>query len=62
MLQRFVQVLQTDEKDDAMSDVVRRFWTRAKPLPARFEHCPVRPPARVVDLATWARNRSDADR
>jgi len=62
MLQRFVQVLQADENDDAMSDVVRRFWTRARPLPARFEARPARPPATVVDLATWARTRFDGER
>jgi hypothetical protein len=54
MRQRFMQVLQADDQDDAQSEVLRRFWTRARPLPARFEH---RPDARVVDLAQWARDR-----
>jgi hypothetical protein len=55
MRQRFVQVLQTDDQDDAASDVLRRFWTRAKPLPARFEQ---RRAAQVIDLAAWARSRN----
>jgi hypothetical protein len=56
MLQRFVQVLQDDDQDDAQSEVLRRFWTRAKPLPARFE--PARGTStRVVDLAQWAESR-----
>jgi hypothetical protein len=56
MRQRFVQVLQSDDRDDAASEVLRRFWTRAKPLPARFE---MRRDARVVDLAAWAAKRRD---
>jgi hypothetical protein len=56
MLQRFVQVLQGDDRDDAHSEVLRRFWTRAKPLPVRFEQ--VRgSSAGVVDLAQWSRSR-----
>jgi len=54
MRQRFMQVLQTDDQDDAQSDALRRFWTRAKPLPARVDP---RPPARVVDLAQWTHSR-----
>jgi hypothetical protein len=58
MRQRFMQVLQTDdahEGTDAQSDVaLRRFWTRAKPLPARLD---AHPPARVVDLAQWMQSR-----
>jgi hypothetical protein len=54
MRQRFMQVLQADDQDDAQSDVLRRFWTRAKPLPARIDP---RPPARVVDLAQFAQRR-----
>jgi len=54
MRQRFMQVLQADERDDAQSDILRRFWTRAKPLPPR----PVkRPEAAVVDLAQWMQSR-----
>jgi hypothetical protein len=57
MRQRLVQVLESDDRDETESDpVVRRFWTRAKPLPARsgFE----RPTgAQVVDLAQWARKQ-----
>jgi hypothetical protein len=56
MRQRLVQVLQTPDTDDLSSDVLRRFWTRAKPLPARIER---RPDARVIDLATWAQGRHD---
>jgi hypothetical protein len=59
MRQRLVQVLQTPERDDVSSDVLRRFWTRAKPLPARFER---RPDARVIDLAAWAHSRQDVRR
>jgi hypothetical protein len=54
MRQRFMQVLQADDQDDAQSDVLRRFWTRAKPLPARLDP---RLPARVVDLAHWTQSR-----
>ncbi len=59
MRQRLVQVLQTEERDDASSDALRRFWTRAKPLPARFEQ---RPGAKVIDLAAWARSNSGVER
>jgi hypothetical protein len=60
MLQRFVQVLRDDDRDDAQSEVLRRFWARARPLPVRVET--VRgPSAGVVDLAQWARSRR-ADR
>jgi hypothetical protein len=54
MRQRFMQVLKADDSDDAQSEVLRRFWTRARPLPARFES---RPAARVVDLAQWMQDR-----
>jgi hypothetical protein len=54
MRQRFVQVLRSEEGDDVMDAVVRRFWTRAIPIPARVAH-PV--DAQVVDLARWARGR-----
>ena len=54
MRQRFMQVLQTDDQDDAESEVLRRFWTRAKPLPAPIDR---RLPARVVDLAHWTHSR-----
>jgi hypothetical protein len=59
MRQRFVQVLQCDENDDASSDVLQRFWARAKPLPARFER---RTDARVIDLAAWAQGRRGVER
>jgi hypothetical protein len=52
MIQRFMQVLQSKE-DEGMTDVVLRFWTRAKPLPVRVESRP----APVVDLAQWADSR-----
>jgi hypothetical protein len=56
MRQRFTQVLQTTDPDDAMSDVVvRQFWTRAKPLPSKLR--PDAGPARVVDLAQWMQSR-----
>jgi hypothetical protein len=52
MRQLLLQVLGSEDNDGEMTDVVRRFWTRAKPLPARTER---RPDAQVVDLARWAR-------
>jgi hypothetical protein len=61
MLQRFMQVLGTEEENEVMSDVVRRFWTRAKPLTPSVPRPPLegsasgRRDAQVVDLATWAR-------
>ncbi len=63
MLQRFVQVLQDDDRDDAQSEVLRRFWTRAKPLPVPLPRENVRGPrasdagTTVVDLAQWVRSR-----
>jgi hypothetical protein len=58
MRQRFVQVLRSENQDSWESEVLRRFWTRAKPLPARAEN---RPEARVVDLAQWAASRRTND-
>jgi hypothetical protein len=56
MRRRFMQVLQTNDADDAMSEVVvRRFWGRAKPLTAQLR--PDAGPARVVDLAQWMQSR-----
>ncbi len=64
MRQRFMQVLGSEDQDDVMTDVVRRFWTRAKPLSTA---CPMprpplesRPAAQVVDLATWVRAQRQA--
>ena len=57
MRQRLMQVLGTEDGDDVMTDVVRRFWTRAKPLPVPMERREVGPAAQVVDLATWMRSR-----
>ena len=54
MRQRFVQVLKSEEQDSLESEVLKRFWARVKPLPARVEN---RPEARVVDLARWAASR-----
>jgi hypothetical protein len=54
MRQRFVQVLRSEEQDSLESEVLKRFWARAKPLPARVEN---RPEARVVDLAQWSASR-----
>jgi hypothetical protein len=53
MRHQLMQVLQADD-DDAQSEVLRRFWTRAEAPPARTEP---RAPARVIDLAQWARER-----
>jgi hypothetical protein len=57
MRQRLLQVLSSDESDETLrSDaVVRRFWARAKPLPA----VPRSQPAPVLDLAA-ARAKSAA--
>jgi hypothetical protein len=54
MRQRFVQELRSEDQDSWESEILKRFWTRAKPLPARVEN---RPEARVVDLAQWAASR-----
>jgi len=55
MRQRFVQVLRSEEQDSLESEVLKRFWARAKPLPARGQEN--RPEARVVDLAQWTASR-----
>jgi hypothetical protein len=60
MRQRLMQVLGSEDQDDVMTDVVRRFWTRAKPLTAAmprpaFES---RPAAQVFDLAAARRVRA----
>jgi hypothetical protein len=64
MRQRLMQVLSSDEQDDLTTDVLRRFWSRAKPLPARphVTQSPKCPDARVVDLAAWARAHRDVVR
>ena len=54
MRQRFVQVLGSEDQDSLESEVLKRFWTRAKPGLARVEN---RPQARVVDLAQWVASR-----
>ena len=51
MRQRLLQVLGSEDQDDVTTYVLERFWSRAKPLPARVER---RPDARVIDLAQWA--------
>lgn len=53
MRQQFLQVLRSPETNDEMTDVVRRFWTRAKPLARPLP--PSSDDAQVIDLATWAR-------
>jgi hypothetical protein len=55
MRQRFMQVLGSEGDDEVMTDVVRRFWTRAKPLTTPRMPLETRPAAQVVDLATWVR-------
>jgi hypothetical protein len=62
MRQRLLQVLGTEEGEDVMTDIVRRFWTRAKPLrqPMSTSVAERRPAAQVVDLATWMRGRRPA--
>jgi hypothetical protein len=66
MRQRLLQVLGTEDSDDGdneMTDVVRRFWTRAKPLTAAATRplpTESRQAAKVVDLATWMRSRHPA--
>jgi len=59
MRQQLMQVLGSEDHDGEMTDVVRRFWTRAKPLPARVER---RPEAQVVDLARWMHSRREPAR
>jgi len=55
MRRELVQVLRSEEGDDGMDAVVRRFWTRASPLPARV----ARPAAaEIVDLARYAQRRT----
>jgi hypothetical protein len=54
MRQRFVQVLRSEDQDSVENEVLKRFWARAKPLPARVEN---RPEARVIDLARWSASR-----
>ena len=51
MRQRLMQVLGSEDQDAVTTVVLERFWTRAKPLPARIER---RPAAQVIDLAQWA--------
>ena len=53
MRQRLMQVLGSEDSEDVMTDVVRRFWTRAKPLTAPRPRIELHPAAQVVDLATW---------
>ncbi len=55
MRQRFVQVLRSEDQDSLEGAILQRFWSRAKPLPARVQEN--RPEARVVDLAQWAASR-----
>ncbi|HEY8039825.1 MAG TPA: hypothetical protein VIF15_08540 [Polyangiaceae bacterium] len=58
MRQRLMHVLESDDQDELTSEVLRRFWTRAKPLPARTAP----DSARVVDLAQWARTHHGVER
>lgn len=55
MRQRFVQVLRSEDQDSLEEAVLQRFWTRAKPLPARVPEN--RQEARVVNLAQWSASR-----
>jgi hypothetical protein len=72
MFQRFVQVLEADDPDDAQREVLRRFWTRTATRPGLSApsahahadppadppaHPPERPGAIVVDFARWASTR-----
>ncbi len=54
MRQQLMQVLGSEDPEDVMTDVVRRFWTRAKPLTLPRSRVESRPAPQVVDLATWA--------
>jgi hypothetical protein len=58
MRQRLVQVLRNDE-DEAMTEIVLRFWTRAKPLAVGPKHGRGAP---VVDLAQWIESRRGVSR
>jgi hypothetical protein len=58
MRQRLVQVLEKDDGNEPMDAVVRRFWSRTTPLSGtNSEATP-----RVVDLASWVRERSKPER
>lgn len=56
MRQRLVQVLESDERDDVEAEVVRRFWSQAKPLPVRPG---ITLASTVVDMARWVRERRE---
>ena len=54
MRQRLIQMLKSDDGDDATDAIVQRFWLRAAPLAARG---PAKTDGQVVDIAQWARLR-----
>ena len=59
MRQRLIQMLETDDGDDATDAIVQRFWLRAAPLAARGT---AKPDGQVVDIAQWARSRGHIPR
>jgi|HubBroStandDraft_6_1064221.scaffolds.fasta_scaffold77585_2 hypothetical protein len=59
MRQRFMQMLENDDGDDATDAIVQRFWSRASPLATRNAEDT---DAQVVDLAQWARSRGHTRR
>jgi hypothetical protein len=58
MRQRLVQVLESNEGDEPMDAVVRRFWSRTTRFSGGLSGSGNGPSgARVVDLAGWVRAR-----
>jgi hypothetical protein len=54
MRQRLVHVLEKDDGNEPMDAVVRRFWSRTTPRSGTD----LGSTPRVVDLASWVRDRS----
>jgi len=59
MRHRFTKMLETDERDDDTSAIVRSFWSRAARLPAPDA---ARGSATVVDIAEWVGSRRPISR
>ena len=57
MRHRFVNVLESDEKDPSTEVALRGFWSRTTPPPAAArDHGGS--DTRVIDLAGWAKRRA----
>jgi hypothetical protein len=59
MRHRFVNVLESDERDPSEEVLLRRFWARTTPFGAAHRGSTE---ARVIDLAGWARGREKPPR